>query len=71
MNDTKYTSKCIECGKEYQNMHNVPFGMCPDCLENHMEYCDRCCQEITYYEYMENCGLCDECAEEIEFEDDM
>lgn len=64
-----YTKQCRYCGKTFVGKNKDPFGVCPDCEQE--RYCDRCCQEIDYYEYMTNGGLCNECAEEIEYGDDI
>lgn len=63
-----YTKQCIYCGKTFIGKNKDPFGICQDCETE--KYCDRCCQEITYYEYMTNGGLCNECAELVEYGDD-
>lgn len=68
-NENIYSKHCLYCGKEYIGKNKDPFGICPQCEQE--KYCDRCGQEINYYEYMANCGLCEECAEEIEYGDDI
>lgn len=64
-----YDKTCMYCGKTFTGKNKDPFGVCPDCATE--KYCDRCCQEISYVEYMTNAGLCDECAEELEYGDDL
>jgi len=64
-----YTKQCMYCGQTFVGKNSDPFGVCSQCEEE--KYCDRCCQEIGYYEYMSNNGLCNECAEEIEFGEDI
>lgn len=66
--ENTYSKHCLYCGKEFIGKNKDPFGICPECETE--KYCDRCCQEISYYEYMTNSGLCNECADEIEFGDD-
>lgn len=63
-----YTKQCIYCGKTFIGKNKDPFGICQDCETE--KYCDRCCHEITYYEYMTNGGLCNECAKLVEYGDD-
>lgn len=63
-----YDKYCIICHKPFASKGKEPVGTCPDCSKE--RYCDRCCQEISYYEYMTNGGLCNECAELVEFGDD-
>lgn len=64
-----YEKQCMYCNKTFLGKGNSLFGICPECETE--KYCDRCCQEVSYIEYMANSGLCDECAEELEFGDDM
>lgn len=69
LEENTYNKTCIYCGKTYIGKNKDPFGVCSECEEE--KYCDRCCQEIGYYEYMSNGGLCNECAEELEYENDL
>lgn len=64
-----YNKTCMYCGKTFIGKNKDPFGVCPDCATE--KYCDRCCQEISYVEYMTNAGLCEDCAEELEYGDDL
>ena len=64
-----YDKTCLYCGKTFIGKNSDQFGVCPDCESE--KYCDRCCQEISYVEYMSNAGLCDDCAEELEYGDDL
>lgn len=64
-----YNKTCMYCGKSFVGKNKDQFGICPDCEQE--KYCDRCCQEISYVEYMTNGGLCDECADEIEYENEI
>lgn len=57
----EFEKRCRYCGKTFLGKGEAPYGICPDCEQE--KYCDRCCQEISYHEYMGNGGLCDECAD--------
>lgn len=59
-----YSKQCLYCGKSFLGKGKDIFGICPECEQE--KYCDNCGQEIDYYEYMDNNGLCDECAYEDE-----
>lgn len=59
-----YTKVCENCNQVFIVDPKNITNMCPECINK--TFCDRCCKECTYKEYLTNAGLCDECAEIVE-----
>lgn len=65
MEENMYDKVCINCGKTYTSRGKAPVGMCPDCLKEEEYFCNKCGQQIDYWEYNSNVeGYCEDCFEE-------
>lgn len=65
MEENIYDKKCVECGKTYTSKGKAPVGVCPECLSEHVYFCNKCGQQIDYWEYNSNVdGYCEDCYEE-------
>ena len=60
-----YAKVCVVCGKTYYSKGKAPCGMCSECESKEEYFCNRCGQQIDYWEYNSNVeGYCEDCYEE-------